>query len=77
MTDPSDMPDQLDDVDKVDKVDKVDRERVDERARLLPEERRAGSDDAELQAQVVLEDSDERTAHPEAGAETSTQTARR
>jgi hypothetical protein len=74
MTDPSDMPDQLDDVDE---VDKVDRERVDERARLLPEERRAGSDDAELQAQVMLEDSDERTAHPEAGAETSTQTARR
>lgn len=44
---------------------------------LLPEEQSAGSDDAEAQARVVLEDSDERTAHPERGAEESTQVADR
>ncbi len=42
----------------------VDETRVDERAQLLPEERTAGSDDPHRQAEVVLEDSDERTEHP-------------
>ncbi|MDT4894692.1 MAG: hypothetical protein QOE97_3727 [Pseudonocardiales bacterium] len=54
-----------------------DHARVEERAHLLPEEQRAGSDDPERQAEIVLEDSDERTEHPEDGAETSTQTASR
>ena len=44
---------------------------------LLPEEERAGSDDAEAQARVILEDSDDRTEHPERGAEESTQVADR
>lgn len=55
----------------------VDDERVAERAQLLPEEEAAGSDDAARQAEVILEDSDERTAHPERGAEESTQVADR
>ena len=55
-----------------------DHERIEQRAHpLLPEEERAGSDDAEAQAQVILEDSDERTEHPERGAEESTQVADR
>jgi hypothetical protein len=33
---------------------------------LLPEERRAGSDDPEAQAEAILEDSDERTDDREA-----------
>jgi hypothetical protein len=51
--------------------------RIAERAQLLPEEQAAGSDDPEAQAAVVLADSDERTAHPERGAEESTQVADR
>jgi hypothetical protein len=40
--------------------------RVDERAHQLnPEEQAAGSDDPRRQAMVILEDSDERTEHPE------------
>lgn len=40
----------------------MDDERVQQRAAdLLPEERAAGSDDAELEARVILEDSDART----------------
>ena len=54
-----------------------DARRVEERADLLPEERAAGSDDPQRQAEIILADSDERTAHPERGAETSTQTADR
>ena len=43
-----------------------DQHRVDERATdLLPEEIAAGSDDAEAQARILLEDSDKRTADGE------------
>jgi hypothetical protein len=48
--------------------------RVGERAALLPEERRAGSDDAVRQAEVILADSDERTADPERARHESSQT---
>ena len=40
-------------------------ERVGQRAELLPEERAAGSDDPRAQAEAILEESDERTEHPE------------
>ena len=40
-------------------------ERVGQRAELLPEERAAGSDDPQAQAEAILEESDERTDHPE------------
>lgn len=55
----------------------VDRDRIEHRAELLPEELAAGSDDPRRQAEVVLEDSDERTEDPERGAQTSSQTATR
>lgn len=52
-----------------------DDDRVEARAHLLPEEIAAGgSDDAERQAQVILEDSDRRTAEPETTRRESTQT---
>ena len=52
-----------------------DRERFQERAdELLPEERAAGSDDPEAQAQAILEESDERTEHPAETQHESTQT---
>jgi hypothetical protein len=54
-----------------------DDERVEQRAHLLPEEQNAGSDDPRRQAEALLADSDERTAHPEQAAETSTQVADR
>jgi hypothetical protein len=44
------------------------------RAELLPEERVAGSDDAEAQAEAILEESDERTERPEKTRRESTQT---
>ncbi|MDR6865270.1 hypothetical protein [Phycicoccus sp. 3266] len=40
-------------------------ERVGQRAELLPEELAAGSDDPQAQAEAILEESDERTEHPE------------
>ena len=49
-------------------------ERADRRAALLPEEREAGSDDAVRQAEVILADSDERTADPERARHESSQT---
>jgi hypothetical protein len=52
----------------------ADEARVDRRAELLPEEREAGSDDPGEQAQAILEDSDERTEHPEETRHDSTQT---
>ena len=58
-------------------TDMPDPNRVESRAELLPEEERVGSEDSQMQAQAILEDSDERTEHPEEGAETSTQTATR
>jgi hypothetical protein len=51
--------------------------RVDSRSDLLPEEERVGSEDREMQARAILEDSDNRVAEPEHGAETSSQTATR
>jgi hypothetical protein len=38
---------------------------VSSRAELLPEERAAGSDDPQAQAKVILEESEERTEHPD------------
>ena len=38
-----------------------DDEKVSTRAELLPEEKQAGSDDPEAQAEAILEDSEERT----------------
>ena len=58
-------------------MSETDDERVAERAKLLPEEQSAGSDDAQAQSRAILEDSDERTADPERGAEESTQVADR
>lgn len=49
-------------------------DRVEHRAALLPEEVAAGSDDPELQAQLILEDSDQRTADPEGTRRESAQT---
>jgi hypothetical protein len=42
----------------------ADESRIDRRADLLPEERAAGSDDPEAQAEAILEESDDRTDHP-------------
>jgi hypothetical protein len=55
-------------------TDPVDEERVEHRADLLPEEARTGSDEPQRQAQVILEDSDERTEHPEETKRRSAQT---
>jgi hypothetical protein len=49
-----------------------DEHRIQERAELLPEEATAGSDDPE--AQAILEESDERTDHPQATRHESNQT---
>jgi hypothetical protein len=51
-----------------------DEERVRSRAHLTPEETAAGSDDAHRQAEIILEDSDERIAHPEQTKRASSQT---
>jgi hypothetical protein len=48
--------------------------RIARRAELLPEERAVGSDDSDEQAKVILEESDERTEHPEETRRESTQT---
>jgi hypothetical protein len=46
-------------------------DRVESRAEhLLPEEEAAGSDDPTAQAEVILEESDEREAEPEAAPDT-------
>lgn len=52
----------------------VENARVESRADLLPEERAAGSDDPGEQARAILEESDERTEHPEETRLESTQT---
>jgi uncharacterized protein (TIGR00725 family) len=54
--------------------EKPDDDRIESRGHLLPEETAAGSDDPERQAEVILEDSDERTARPEETKRRSTQT---
>ncbi len=51
-----------------------DDEMVESRAGLLPEERAAGSDDAEAQAEAILEESEERTQDPSGTRNDSTQT---
>lgn len=55
-------------------TERPDDERVERRARLLPEEAGQGSDDPEAQAEAILADSDERTADPEGTKRASTQT---
>ena len=45
-----------------------------QRARLLPEERAAGSDDPHAQAEAILADSEDRTEHPD--PDVSTQSRR-
>jgi hypothetical protein len=55
-------------------TEQPDEARVEQRANLLPEEQARGSDDPEAQAEAILEDSDERTAHPEATKRRSVQT---
>lgn len=51
-----------------------DEDRIDHRANLLPEELAAGSEDPQEQAKVILEESDERTEHPEETRHESSQT---
>jgi hypothetical protein len=51
-----------------------DDDRIQERAELLPEELAAGSEDPEAQAEAILQESDERTDHPQATRHESTQT---
>lgn len=51
-----------------------DEDRIDRRADLLPEERSAGSEDPSGQAEAILEESDDRTDHPEQTRHESTQT---
>jgi hypothetical protein len=52
----------------------ADESRIARRAELLPEEEAAGSDDSLEQAEAILEESDERTEHPEETRQESTQT---
>ncbi len=52
-----------------------DESRVERRAELLPEEQTAGSEGPREQAEAILEESDERTDHPEETGEASTQTS--
>lgn len=51
-----------------------DHDRVERRSELLPEEQEAGSDDPTAQAEAILEESDERTEHPDETRRESTQT---
>jgi hypothetical protein len=52
----------------------ADESRIERRADLLPEEVTAGSDDAEAQAEAILEESDERTENPQETRHESHQT---
>jgi hypothetical protein len=53
----------------------ADESRIERRATdLLPEEQAAGSDDPELQAEVILAESDARTERPEEARRESSQT---
>lgn len=52
----------------------TEQERIDRRAELLDEERAAGSDDPDAQAEAILAESDERTDDPEGTRADSTQT---
>jgi hypothetical protein len=51
-----------------------DEDKIASRAELLPEEDSAGSEDPQLQAREILEESEERTEDPEAARQESTQT---
>ena len=51
-----------------------DRDHVESRAKLLPEEKAAGSEDAESQAEAILEESDKRTQDPSGTRNASSQT---
>ena len=51
----------------------VDQDTVNERAHLLPEEIAAGSDDPQHQAEVILQESAERTLDVEGTQESSSQ----
>jgi hypothetical protein len=53
----------------------ADRDRIAHRAELLPEEQDAGSEDPRDQAAAILEESDERTLHPEETGASSSQTS--
>jgi hypothetical protein len=53
----------------------ADADRIARRAELLPEEASAGSDDPQHQAEEILQESDERTDHPEETGRASTQTS--
>jgi hypothetical protein len=55
-------------------IETPDESLIESRAHLLPEEAVIGSDDPERQAQIILEDSEERTEHPEQARRDSTQT---
>ena len=55
--------------------DRPDDQRVVHRAALLPEEQDAGSEDPRDQAAAILQESDERTAHPEETGARSSQTS--
>jgi hypothetical protein len=55
--------------------DTPDNDRIDGRASLLPEEAAVGSDDPGEQAKLILEDSDDRTEHPEKTKRDSVQTS--
>jgi hypothetical protein len=55
-------------------TEQPDQHRVAERAMLLPEEDAAGSDDPQREAEVILQDSDRRTADPEQTKSESVQT---
>lgn len=60
-------------VDGPDADDSIDADRVNERAHLLPEEIAAGSDDPQQQAEIILQESAERTLDVEGTQESSTQ----
>jgi hypothetical protein len=55
-------------------TDPADEAHIESRANLLPEERAAGSDDPDEQAAAILEDSLERTDHPDETRDESRQT---
>jgi hypothetical protein len=55
-------------------TEEPDEGRIERRADLLPEEVAVGSDDPREQARAILEESDERTAHPEESRLEYTQT---
>jgi hypothetical protein len=56
-----------------DRGDQTQARHVATRAELLPEERAVGSDDPQAQAKVILEESEERTDHPDPDPDASSQ----